>query len=340
MRIPQHSPVVVVSLDSGLIFREHQTGNFDELLVNLASVTRDVAELVDQGCRVVVSHAGPPSGSDHGARDWPFGEAVESMPIDARGASWQGLVGYILAQCLKNHLQRLRLRVHVCALVTQFEVEAVDVNDVCKDRRRPCPSESMPRTPSAAPRASTRIGPASHGQSEGWRLVNLVEKPVVRNLVAGGSVVVCGASGVAVQKDVQGYLKGLQVRIDEHLAAAQLAIDIKADTLLMLTDADEACSVHDSIRDHDLGVVAATELARYAARGHFRAGAMSSRVEAALILARRGKTAIIAPSNDAIRALGGRAGTSVVVKSRQPTICAESLAHKAPRNGAAEAATA
>jgi len=316
VKIPRTSPVVVVALDSGLILRKNQSGSFDELLVNLASATRNIARLVDAGCRVLVSHGEP---VHHvrlcpDATFQPSGDAVESMPMDARCASWQGLIGYMLAQCLKNQLRLLRLKVHVCALVTQFEIRAADANDIQHLDRVSDPFESIPDIPSMP--AGSMPGSEGHGHISGWRLAGLVEKPVVRNLVAGGSIVVCGTSGVAVQKDGEGYLKGSHVPINEHLAAARLAIDIKADALLLLIDRRASYLHHGDVGDQDLGMVTTVEVERYIARGRFSDEPMSSGVRAAVKLARTGRTAVITSPDDALEALAGRAGTSVLGHER------------------------
>jgi carbamate kinase len=50
----------------------------------------------------------------------------------------------------------------------------------------------------------------------------------------------------------------------------------------------------------------------YVAAGHFKAGSMGPKVEAALRLARAGKTGIIASLTEAVEAVEGRAGTRIV----------------------------
>jgi len=59
------------------------------------------------------------------------------------------------------------------------------------------------------------------------------------------------------------------------------------------------------------------EMAAYAEAGHFKAGSMGPKVDAAIRFARAGGTAIIAELLDALPALKGEAGTWITPTQRR-----------------------
>lgn len=161
-------------------------------------------------------------------------EAVAPYPLDVLGAESQGMIGYFLAQALANELPGLE----VVSLLTQVVVAADD------------PAFGRPTKP---------IGPvyteaeARHiGNERGWTIAEdgssfrrvvpspdpraIVELRSIERLLDSGAVVICaGGGGVPVVCDRDG-LRGVEAVIDKDLTAALLATDLRADSLIMLTD--------------------------------------------------------------------------------------------------------
>jgi carbamate kinase len=154
----------------------------------------------------------------------------------------------------------------------------------------------------------------------GWRRVvpspepiHILQKEAIALLVHSGAVVICsGGGGIPVMRQRDGSLAGVAAVIDKDLAAARLALDVGADILLILTD---VAHVYVNYRRPDQKALHRTTVAEmqgYQDEGHFKAGSMGPKVEAALRFARAGGTSIIAGLLDALHALDGTSGTWIV----------------------------
>ena len=66
----------------------------------------------------------------------------------------------------------------------------------------------------------------------------ILELDIIQQLLTDDAIVICnGGGGIPVIKDAKGY-KGIEAVIDKDLSAAKLATQLKADHLMILTDAD------------------------------------------------------------------------------------------------------
>jgi carbamate kinase len=89
------------------------------------------------------------------------------------------------------------------------------------------------------------------------------------------------------------------------------------DRLVLATDVDRIYLNYASATAHGLDQVSAADLRRYAAAGHFPAGTMGPKVEAALQFVDAGGAEAIVTSYDRLAAaLRGCAGTRVVAGAR------------------------
>jgi carbamate kinase len=228
-------------------------------------------------------------------------------PLDVLGAETQGMIGYWLAQSLRNALGGRAVATLVCQT-------AVDAHDPAFGR----PSKFVgPTYGEAAARALS----AEHGwpvrqDGTGWRRVvaspepvELLELPAVEALLAGGVIPICaGGGGVPVVRDPEGSVHGVEAVIDKDLVASLLARALRAEALLVLTDVPAVM--------RDFGTAEATEI-RAASPAELRAlelpaGSMGPKVEAVCRhVETGGKLAVIGRLEDAALLLDGRAGTVV-----------------------------
>jgi carbamate kinase len=153
----------------------------------------------------------------------------------------------------------------------------------------------------------------------GWRRVvpspeprEIVEIEAIRDLVQNGMLVVCaGGGGVPVVRS-RGALAGIDAVIDKDLAAAVLAGELGADSLLILTDVPKAYVAYNTPEQRALDTVTASEMRAYAAAGHFKAGSMGPKVEACLRFVDAGGESVIASLTDVGPAMAGTAGTHII----------------------------
>jgi carbamate kinase len=313
---PGNGKTVVVALGGNAILQPGQVGTFEEQLVNVDGATRRIAQMVADGYRVVMTHGNGPQVGNLLIQQDVAAKLVAPMPMDVCGAMSQGQIGYMLEQTLQNHLRKRRLKVPVVTLLTQVAVDAKD------------PAFARPSKPVGPfydqAKAKTMMLEQGFAMKEdagrGWRRVvpspepvEIVEREAIIDLVRDGVMVVCsGGGGIPVVRARNGALSGVDAVIDKDLAAMRLAMDVEADILLVLTDVPQVYVDYRGPDQRALDVVPLPEMERYAAEGHFKAGSMGPKVEAAMRFVRSGGEAIVASLTEVNKAVAGKAGTRIV----------------------------
>jgi carbamate kinase len=308
--------VIVVALGGNAILQPGQAGTFEEQLFNVDGAARRIASLVAGGDRVVVTHGNGPQVGNLLIQNDLSAKAVAPMPMDVCGAETQGQIGYILQQCLANHLRRRGAAMCVATILTETEVAASD------------PAFAKPSKPvgpfydeQRAMELQTEQGFIMREDAgRGWRRVVPSPEPVcqlqlpaIHDLVAAGVLVLCsGGGGVPVVRQENGDYHGVAAVIDKDLAAAVLAANLQADALVILTDVPSVYLHYGTPEQVALGEVDIPTMESYQAEGHFKAGSMGPKVDASLRFARSGGTAVIANLLELEAALAGKAGTRIV----------------------------
>jgi carbamate kinase len=235
-------------------------------------------------------------------------------PLDVLGAQTQGMIGYWLAQCLRN----AGVTRPVISLITQVTVDPADETFTT-------PTKFVgPGYPQAGARQlATRHGWTVARDGDQWRRVvpsptpqRVIEHDTIAHLLAARTVVICGGGGGApVTEDPTGQLTGVQAVIDKDLTAALLAITLHADRLLILTDVTAVMRGFGTpeatpIRYLDLDQLAET---------HFPTGSMGPKIAACRqFVTATGKPAAIGSLTDATAILAGLAGTIITATAHPP----------------------
>lgn len=229
------------------------------------------------------------------------------FPLDPLGAETQGLIGYWLAQGLRNALPGRE----VAAVLTQCVVDPTD------------PAFTHPTKPvgpvydeATARRLADERGWAIAPDGTSWRRVvaspaplRVVESDVIRRLTDAGVVVVCaGGGGIPVVERDDGRLDGIEAVIDKDLTAALLAEVLGADALLLLTDVDGVQTDFGRPDSRPISTASPDEMRRHA----FPEGSMGPKVDAACrFVERTDGMAGIGALTDAAAVLAGSAGTRI-----------------------------
>lgn len=296
---------VVVALGGNALLRRGDPPDAEHQRRNVAAAAAALAQIAREHALIVTHGNGPQVGML--AMQSQASPGMAPAPLDILGAESEGMIGYILEQELRNHLPGRE-----CAtLLTQVIVSESD------------PAFRHPTKP-IGPRHTT--GDAERlGRKLGWHFVDdggarrrvvasprpleLVERNTIALLVEAGVVVVCaGGGGIPVVVDEGSVLRGVEAVVDKDLSAALLASAARADTLLLLTDAE--------------GVYLnwGTPEAKLVRRAHpdalrnieFDAGSMGPKVEAAIDFAASGAGwAAIGSIEDAAAVLRGETGTTI-----------------------------
>jgi carbamate kinase len=228
-------------------------------------------------------------------------------PLDVLGAQTQGMIGYWLVQALHNAVPERRFTSVICQTI-------VDENDPAL--MNPSKFVGQVYTKEQAEELARHRSWNVRPDGKAWRRVvpsptpiELVELPVIEELLGLGVTVVCaGGGGIPVVRDGAGQLRGLEAVIDKDRTAAMLARLVGADALLLLTNVTAVEVDYGSPTARPIGHTNVADM-----RGlPLPAGSMGPKVEAACdFVEATGKTAAIGRLDEASSLLMGTSGTVI-----------------------------
>ena len=278
-----------------------------------------IVDLARAGWRISLVHGNGPQVGDDLARNELAADQIEPLPLGVLVAATAGWMGYMIQQSLQNALARAGVSRQVITVISQTLCDARDPN-----LRNPTKPIGHPLDPVRVARLQARGVPVKQEQPGRWRRlapspkpIAVVERDMIRHLVAAGHIVVaCGGGGPPVYDDPTLGLEGIDAVADKDRVAATLGREIGADVLLILTNVDAVYHGYGTahqrpIRRLDLAtadhLLAGTELGM---------GSMRPKVEAAADFVRAGgRRAIIAQLAQGPEALRGDAGTTITPES-------------------------
>ncbi len=269
-------------------------------------MARCVGELLEDGWRVVVVHGnGPQVGSLAIQQEAARGE-VPAMPLFALGAMTQGQLGSLIVMALHRVL---RGRHPVVAMVSHVQVDPED---------RAFARPTKPIGPFFSRQEAERLAGERSWQvvedgRRGYRRVvaspqpqGLVEIEALRCLLDAGQVVVAdGGGGIPVARSGDGW-EGVDAVIDKDHAAGELARQLGAEALVLVTAVDAVMVDFGTQSQRRLGRIDVTEAERYLEDGQFGQGSMQPKVAAAAAFLRSGgRTAVVTTAELAAATLRG-----------------------------------
>jgi carbamate kinase len=237
-----------------------------------------------------------------------------AIPLEVCVAESVGELGYVLQQSLQNVLFEHGIARPVVSVLNQVVVSADDPGFA--DPTKPIGPFYDAARADELRRAGFRLREDS---GRGYRRVvaspeplEIIEVDVVRRLVEMGVIVIAaGGGGVPVVRE-EGRVRGVEAVVDKDLAAALLGRRIGADLFLIVTGVPCAYRDFGTERAEPLGRVTPAEVRALARAGHFPAGSMGPKMEAAARFADEpGRRTIVCDAASLGRALRGEAGTIV-----------------------------
>ena len=143
--------------------------------------------------------------------------------------------------------------------------------------------------------------------------VEIVEQDAINSLVDANKIVICcGGGGIPVT--LQGdHLKGASAVIDKDFASSLLAKELGADMLIILTAVEKVAINFGKENEEWLSDLTVEEAQKYVDEGHFAAGSMLPKVQAAMDFASSGsgRTAMITLLEKARDGIQGKTGTLI-----------------------------
>lgn len=305
----------VIALGGNALIKKGQKGTIYEQFANTRESCRSIVQMIKSGWDVVITHGnGPQVGAlvlqNQAARD-----ITPEMPLGICVAESEGLIGYMIQQCLSNALKRERIDRPVIALITQV---IVNPND---------PSLSNPTKPIGPYYIEDEAirmlkeGYQMTRQPRGWRMVvpspdpvRIVEGELIRKMLDDGIIVIASGGGGMPVIEKEGWgLDGLEAVVDKDLAAERLAEAIQADVLLILTDVEKVYLNYNTPKQKPLDQVTLKEIKQYYQDGQFPQGSMGPKILAAIrFLEYGGSRVVISNIERGWEALQGKTGTLIV----------------------------
>ena len=275
-----------------------------------------IAQISGMGYEIAVVHGNGPQVGRIVMASETAKDVTPPMPFDVCGAMSQGYIGYHIQQCLKYALNRENRNVPVVTVATQVIVDEADpaFNNPTKPIG-PFYTEDEARALEAEKGYTVK-----EDAGRGWRRVvasplprRIVEIEAVKQLWDHSIVITCGGGGIPVVEKPNGTLEGVAAVIDKDYAAELLAEMVEADILMILTEVEKVSINFNKPDQEDLSVMSLEQAARYVEEGHFPAGSMLPKVQAAMKFVRRypNKKAIITSLDKAVDALEGKTGTVI-----------------------------
>jgi carbamate kinase len=306
---------VVVALGGNALSPAGGAGDVHEMRGALADTARSLADLVDSGASLVITHGnGPQVGRILLQQEYAAAK-VPPMPMDVCGAQSQGQIGYLLAQTLDSELAGRGLDTRALCLVTQVVVDGRD-----PAFRRPTkpvgPAYDRPEAQRIAHETGYvfRIMP-----DKMWRRVvaspapvRIVEAEPLRQIVDAGHVVVAAGGGGVPVVEVGSTLHGVEAVIDKDLTAARLALLLDADQLVILTEVTRVQTGYGTPSARELARLTVSEARALLKAGEFPEGSMGPKVRACVqFVTGGGRRAVIGALAQAHDVVFGEAGTAV-----------------------------
>lgn len=307
---------IVIALGGNALQSKNSAPTAEAQLEVVKQTCEHIAALSTAGYELAIVHGNGPQVGRIVLASETAKDVVPPMPFDVCGAMSQGYIGYHLQQSLCYALKKHNLNIPVVSLLTQMVVERDD------------PAFQNPTKPigafyteeEAKKLAATKGYEMREDAGRGWRRVvasplprRIVEIREVKSLWDNTIVVTCGGGGIPVVENPDGTLEGVAAVIDKDYAAELLAEQVDADILMILTEVEKVAIRWGTPEQQDLDRMTVAEAARYVAEGHFAAGSMLPKVQAAMKFVRADpdKKAIITSLDKAIDALNGKTGTVV-----------------------------
>ena len=299
-------PLAVVAVGGNALISDDQHMALNDQYNAVCATATHVATMIDAGWNVVLTHGNGPQVGFILRRSEIADGQVPTVPVQYAVGDTQGAIGFMFQNALGNALLKRGLKVPVVTLVTQTLVDRRDPAFAKPDK----PIGSF-MSEEVARRLAGELGwTVMQDGNRGWRRV--IEAPLIERLAREGALIIaCGGGGIAVEQLPNGELRGLEAVIDKDRASALLAIDMKADLLMIPTGVPRVAIRFGQPDQQWLDRITVAQAEAYAAEGHFGAGSMGPKIEALLkfVKGRAGGRGVITNAENIGRALRGETGT-------------------------------
>lgn len=295
-------------------------GNTPEKQLELVTSTAStIVDLIEEGYDVVIGHGnGPQVGMVNLAFENSYNNSKDTpmMPFAECGAMTQGYIGYHLQQAIGKELNKRNIDKQVVTVITQVEVDKND--EAFQNLSKPIGSFYSKQDAEKIAKETGYTFIEDSGR--GYRRVvasplpkNIIEIETIKKLIDQKVVVITvGGGGIPVIKKDNWY-EGVAAVIDKDRASAKLALDLKADMLLILTAVDKVAINFNKENQKDLDELSLEEAYKYIEENQFAKGSMLPKIQSCIEFVEKSENgiALISSLEKAKDALNGKTGTII-----------------------------
>lgn len=306
---------VLLSLGGNAIQPGRGAGSIGEQFRVTQRTMAHVADLLEAGARVILTHGNGPIVGNILIRNELARDRIPPVTLDVCGADSQGGIGYMIQQSLQNCLRARRIPRPVATVLTQVVVDPRD-----PAFQHPTKPIGPFYTEAEAARLTARQGwTMAEDSGRGMRRVvpsprplRIVEESVIRSLFEAGHVVVAAGGGGIPVVEEGGALRGVEAVVDKDLTSVLLALAVRVDTLVNVTAVDQVALDFGRPTMRRLSRLLLADARRHLEAGQFPEGSMGPKIRAAIQFLEGGGREVIITSPPLIReSLEGRAGTRI-----------------------------
>ena len=205
-------------------------------------------------------------------------------PMSVCSAMSQGYIGYDLQNAIRAELISRGIYKPVATILTQVVIDPYDeaFGEPEKIIGRILTSEEAEAEEDKG-NFVTEVGNGEYRRIlAAPKPQKIVELETIRTLADAGQVVIaCGGGGIPVlQQD--NHLKGASAVIEKDTIAGQLADQLDADMLVILTGVDKVCLGFGTDHEKPLDYMSIQDAKNYMAAGEFEEGTMLPKIQAAV----------------------------------------------------------
>jgi len=304
-------PILLVALGGNALIRKGEEGTVAQQFKNLAVPVRQIARL-SQSYRIIITHGNGPQVGNLLLQQESCRE-VPKLPLEILVAQTQGQIGYMIESTLDSEL--MDLGIHVKPLISLITYVVVDEKDAAFS------NPTKPIGPAYKHKKDAPTGYPVIKTAKGYRRVVVSPKPVtiiekreIKKLINADFIVICcGGGGIPVVREGRAF-EGVDAVIDKDLASARLAEEVGVDIFLIATDVPGVALDYGTPDEKYLRKIDIKGAARYITEGHFPAGTMAPKVEAAIAFIRnKGRRAVITSIEEIESAVKKEAGTEITI---------------------------
>ena len=307
---------VIIALGGNALSPKEEAGTIYQQFAHTRESLAAIMHFVTLGYNICLTHGNGPQVGDELYRMELTHKTIPPLPLGVCVAETQGSIGYMVQQSLQNELREKKIDREVVTLITQTIVDKDDPS-IANPQKYIGRRYDKKTAEDLANQFNWQIKEQEPGS---WRQV--VPSPMpqfiehgrsIQTLVDNGTIVIAsGGGGIPTFWNDNQKLEGIDAVIDKDLSAALLGRVIKSSELWIITDLDQAYLNFGKEDQEPILNINQDTAKQYFDEGHFKAGSMGPKIQAALyFLKYHGEKAVITSIDGIDGAIAGKNGTTI-----------------------------